>query len=69
MGRLGRRDRRGDLDRGWERPPPGTAVQLARASYPQRKTGLPAAAGLIAEDARRSAGPAVTRHHSVGRRR
>jgi DNA primase len=68
VGRLGRRDRRGDLDRGWVRPPPETAPQLARASYPQRPT-LAAAAGLMAEDARRSAAPAVTPHRSVGRRR
>jgi len=67
--RLGRRDLRGDLDRGWESAPPGTAAQLARASYPQWPTGLPAAAGLNADDARRSAGPAVTPHRSAGRRR
>src|SRR5664280_2311316 len=38
VGRVGRRDLRGDLDRGRESPPPGTAVQLARASYPQGPT-------------------------------
>jgi len=69
VGRVGRRDLRGDLDRGWGSPPPETAVQLARAGYPQRPTGLPATASLIADDARRSAAPAVTPHRSVGLRR
>jgi len=69
VGRVGRRDLRGDLDRGRESPPPGTAMQLARASYPQRPTGLPAAARLSADDARRSAGPAIAPHRTAGLRR
>jgi DNA primase len=82
VGRVARRDLRGDLDRGWESPPPGSAVQLARACYPRRPTerpagaGLihdedrrPAGAGLIHDEDRRSAAPAVAPHRSVGLRR
>src|SRR5664280_648416 len=69
VGRVGRRDLRGDLDRGWESPPPGSAVQLARASYPRRPTGPPAAAGLSADDAWRPTAPAVAPHRSAGLRR
>jgi DNA primase len=69
VGRLGRRDRRGDLDRGWESPPPGTAAQLAQASYPQGPMGLPPAAGLISSDTRRSATSSLTQHKSADRRR
>src|SRR5664280_1453793 len=69
VGRVARRDLRGDLDRGWESPPPGSAVQLARASYPRRPTERPADAGLIHDEDRRSAAPAVAPHRSVGLRR
>ena len=69
VGRVARRDLRGDLDRGWESPPPGSAVQLARASYPRRPTERPAGAGLIRDEDRRSAAPAVAPHRSVGLRR
>jgi DNA primase len=66
VGRVARRDLRGDLDRGWESPPPGSAVQLARASYPRRPSELPVATGLTADDARR---PPLTQHQAAGMRR
>jgi DNA primase len=69
VGRLGRRDLRGDLDRGWERPPAGTAARLARASYPQRPSQLSLAADVTLNDALRSASPPPTQGRAAGLRR
>jgi hypothetical protein len=68
VGRVGRRDLRGDLDRGWESLPPGTAAQLARVSYPQRPTGRPTAADLTAGDVRGTAA-STAQHRAAGLRR
>ena len=67
-GRVGRRDLRGDLDRGWESPPAASAVQLARASYPRRPTGRPAGAD-VTTDVRRPASSPFTQHRAAGLRR
>jgi DNA primase len=68
-GRVGRRDLRGDLDRGWEVPAPATVVQLARASYSQGPSQQPAAAELTTDDAWRPASPLLTQHEATRLRR
>jgi hypothetical protein len=68
VGRVGRRDLRGDLDRGWESPPAASAVELARASYPWRPSGLPVATD-VTTDLRRPASSPFTQHRAAGLRR
>jgi DNA primase len=69
VGRVARRDLRGDLDRGREAPAPASAVRLARASYPQRPTALASDVSVTVNDVRRDTGPSVRRHPSTGLRR
>jgi hypothetical protein len=68
VGRLARRALRGDLDRGWESPPPGTAAQLARASYPQWPAELPADLGVTTDGPWQGIASPVRQRPSAGRR-
>ena len=69
LGRVSRRDRRGDLDRGWGHIGPSAAVQLAQASYSQGPSQQPAAAELTTDDAWRPASPLLTQHEATRLRR